>query len=157
MEELSYRVEGSPQRPHQQTTIIFEVVATKDLWIWHSLFCLPGFHNDLNVLSRSSLFARLIIGDIHACNYSVNGQIYSWVTTLQMASIHNGPAWSKQFGIQKVTKIFTLPNVKKLLGKTWRDPSVCYRSALQLFVVLPSMRALWFYGRSWFVASYCIT
>jgi hypothetical protein len=31
-------------------TIILEVVASKDLWIWHAFFCLPGSHNDINVL-----------------------------------------------------------------------------------------------------------
>lgn len=58
-------------------TIILEAVASKDLWIWHSFFGLSGSHNDLNVLSRSPLFCRLITGDAPACNYSVNGHNYS--------------------------------------------------------------------------------
>jgi hypothetical protein len=29
------------------STIILEVVASKDLWIWHAFFCLPGSHNDI--------------------------------------------------------------------------------------------------------------
>ena len=49
-------------------TIILEVGSPKDLWIWHSFFGLPGSHNDLNVLSRSPLFSRLITGDASACN-----------------------------------------------------------------------------------------
>ena len=85
------------------------------------------------------------------------GTTTRWVTTLRMASIHHEPPWSKQFRIQKVTKTFTLPNVKKLLGKMLREPSVCFRSALQLFVALPSTGTPRFYGESWLVASYCIT
>lgn len=44
-------------------TIVLEAVASEDLWIWHSFFGLPGSHDDLNVLSRSPLFARLVAGD----------------------------------------------------------------------------------------------
>ena len=58
-------------------TIILEAVAMKDLWTWHSFFGLHGSHNDLNVLLRSPLFFRLIIGDAPACNYSLNRHDYS--------------------------------------------------------------------------------
>ena len=63
----------------------------------------------------------------------------------------------KKICVQKVTETFTLPNVKKLLGKMLREPSVCFRSALQLFLALLSTRAPRFYGGSWLVVSYCIT
>ena len=43
--------------------IILEAVALKDRWIWHLFFGLPGFHDDLNVLSRSPQFSRLIQGE----------------------------------------------------------------------------------------------
>jgi hypothetical protein len=36
--------------------ILAEAVTTKNQWIWHSFFGLPGTNNDLNVLSYSSLF-----------------------------------------------------------------------------------------------------
>jgi len=35
-----------------EPTIILEAVASKDLWIWHAFFGLPGSHNDINVLHR---------------------------------------------------------------------------------------------------------
>ena len=43
---------------------------------WHAFFGLPGSCNDLNVLSRSPLFYRLINGEALACNYVVNGSEY---------------------------------------------------------------------------------
>jgi hypothetical protein len=41
-----------------EPTIILEAVANKDLWIWHAFFRMPGSLNDINILHRSSLFAR---------------------------------------------------------------------------------------------------
>jgi hypothetical protein len=35
----------------KEPTIILEAVATKNQWIWHSFFGLPGTNSDLNVLS----------------------------------------------------------------------------------------------------------
>uniref|UniRef100_M8BZK8 Uncharacterized protein n=1 Tax=Aegilops tauschii TaxID=37682 RepID=M8BZK8_AEGTA len=53
------RYKGHPKDP----TIVLEAVALEDLWIWHSYFGLPGSRNDLNVLSRLSLFGMLFAGD----------------------------------------------------------------------------------------------
>jgi hypothetical protein len=39
-----------------EPTIILEAVASKYLWIWHAFFGMPGSHNDINVLQRSSIF-----------------------------------------------------------------------------------------------------
>ena len=58
-------------------TIILEAVASEDLWIWHCFFGLPGSLNDINVLHRSHLFARLASGDAPACNYTINGHDYT--------------------------------------------------------------------------------
>jgi hypothetical protein len=38
-------------------------VASQDLWIWHAFFGLPGSNNDLNVLQRSHVFAKLAEGE----------------------------------------------------------------------------------------------
>ncbi|XP_071681754.1 uncharacterized protein [Lolium perenne] len=38
---------------------------------------LPGYLNDINVLHRSHLLARLASGDAPACNYTVNGHDYT--------------------------------------------------------------------------------
>ena len=62
---------------HRDPTIVLEAVASEDLWIWHCFFGLPGTLNDINVLQRSHLFARLASGDAPACNYTVNGHEYT--------------------------------------------------------------------------------
>ncbi|KAJ0534652.1 putative harbinger transposase-derived protein [Helianthus annuus] len=43
-------------------TIILEVVASYDLWIWHAFFGTPGTCNDINVLHRSPLFDDVLSG-----------------------------------------------------------------------------------------------
>jgi len=47
----------------REPTIILEAVASKDLWIWHAFFGLPGSLNDINVLHRSHLFSKLAEGE----------------------------------------------------------------------------------------------
>ena len=42
-------------------TIILEIVASYDLWIWHAFFGLRGSHNDINVLEQSSVFSELVV------------------------------------------------------------------------------------------------
>ena len=46
----------------RDSTIILEIVTSYDLWIWHAFFGLPGSHNDINVLERSSVFSELAEG-----------------------------------------------------------------------------------------------
>jgi hypothetical protein len=58
-------------------TIILEAVASKDLWIWHAFFWMPGSHNDINVLQRSPIFARLAEGQGPQVNYKINDNNYS--------------------------------------------------------------------------------
>jgi hypothetical protein len=48
---------------HHTPTIILEAVASQDLWIWHAFFGLPRSLNDINVLHRSPLFAKLTNGE----------------------------------------------------------------------------------------------
>jgi hypothetical protein len=61
----------------KETTIILEAVASKHLWIWHAFFGMPSSHNDINVLQRSPIFARLAEGQGLQVNYSINGNDYS--------------------------------------------------------------------------------
>jgi hypothetical protein len=63
----------------KEPTIILESVASKDLWIWHAFFSTPGSHNDINVLQRSPIFARLAKGEGPQVNYNINGHDYSWI------------------------------------------------------------------------------
>jgi hypothetical protein len=58
-------------------TIILEAVASHDLWIWHVFFGLPGSLNDINVLHRSPLFAKISNGEAPRVNYNINGHNYS--------------------------------------------------------------------------------
>uniref|UniRef100_A0A453I6K4 DDE Tnp4 domain-containing protein n=1 Tax=Aegilops tauschii subsp. strangulata TaxID=200361 RepID=A0A453I6K4_AEGTS len=60
----------------REATIILEVVASRDLWIWHDFFRMPGSHNDINVLQRSPVFRRLCNGESPSCNYTVNNMVY---------------------------------------------------------------------------------
>ena len=61
----------------RDATIVLEAVASEDLWIWHCFFGMTGTLNDINVLQRSHLFARLASGDAPACNYTINGHEYT--------------------------------------------------------------------------------
>jgi hypothetical protein len=57
---------------------VLKAVASHDLWIWHCFFGLSGSLNDINVLHRSHLFAKLASGEVPACNYKVNGHDYTF-------------------------------------------------------------------------------
>ncbi|XP_066340604.1 protein ALP1-like [Miscanthus floridulus] len=61
----------------EEPTIILEAVASNDLWIWHAFFGMPGSHNDINVLHRSPLFAKLAEGRAPKVNYTINGHDYT--------------------------------------------------------------------------------
>ena len=57
-------------------TIILEVVASIDPWIWHAFFEVAGSNNNINVLDRSSVFDELLKGYAQEVNYTVNGTNY---------------------------------------------------------------------------------
>ncbi|KAK9067688.1 hypothetical protein SSX86_011799 [Deinandra increscens subsp. villosa] len=61
----------------REPTIILEAVASYDLWIWHAFFGMPGSHNDINVLERSSFFNELAQGHALPVNYTINGHNYN--------------------------------------------------------------------------------
>ena len=62
---------------HGVLTIILEVVASQDLWIWHAFFGVAGSNNDINVLNQSPLFTEVLRGEAPKVRYSVNGNEYN--------------------------------------------------------------------------------
>jgi hypothetical protein len=60
-----------------EPTMILEAVASQDLWIWHAFFGLPGSHNDINVVERSSVFSHITEGRAPPANYTINGHNYT--------------------------------------------------------------------------------
>jgi len=60
-----------------EPTMILEAVASQDLWVWHAFFGLPGSHNDINVLERSSVFSHITEGRAPPANYTINGHNYT--------------------------------------------------------------------------------
>ena len=72
-----YEWQGMYKGHVHEPTIILEAVASKDLWIWHAFFGMPSSHNDINILQRSPLFARLAKGQALEVNYTINGHDYT--------------------------------------------------------------------------------
>ncbi|XP_074371342.1 uncharacterized protein LOC141712335 [Apium graveolens] len=58
-------------------TILLEVVASSDLWIWHAFFGVAGSNNDINVLDRSRIFDDVLEGRTPEVNYNLNGNNYN--------------------------------------------------------------------------------
>ncbi|XP_021994275.1 uncharacterized protein LOC110890916 [Helianthus annuus] len=61
---------------HDHPTLILEAVASQDLWIWYSLFGLPGSLNDLNVLYQSAIFTDVVNGTGPDTRFTVSGFEY---------------------------------------------------------------------------------
>nr|GEZ81006.1 imidazole glycerol phosphate synthase hisHF, chloroplastic [Tanacetum cinerariifolium] len=53
-------------------TIMFEAVASQDLWIWHAFYGIAGANNDINVLDNSPLFDDLLDDLAPVVPYVVN-------------------------------------------------------------------------------------
>ncbi|CAH9068919.1 unnamed protein product [Cuscuta epithymum] len=58
-------------------TLILEIVAGHNLWIWHAFFGMAGTNNDVNVLDRSPLFDDIVNDVAPACEFIVNGHQYN--------------------------------------------------------------------------------
>jgi hypothetical protein len=62
---------------HGKPTIVLEVVASQDLWIWHAFFGIAGSNNDINVLNQSNMFNDILEGQAPTVQYTVNGTSYN--------------------------------------------------------------------------------
>ena len=132
-------------------TIILEIVALYDLWIWHAFFGLPESHNDINVLEWSSVFFELAEGRAPSINYSINGNDYLMGTILQMVYIHHGQYLSKQFQHHKTVKDNILLPHKRRARRMSNVHLECFKRYLQLcmglqvFSTLKPLRTLWWH------------
>ncbi|CAL2236484.1 unnamed protein product [Prunus armeniaca] len=59
-----------------QKSIILEVVAGFDTWVWHAFFGVAGSQNDLNVLGQSLVFNDVLGGQCPNITYQVNNTVY---------------------------------------------------------------------------------
>lgn len=92
-------------------TIILEIIADYDLWIWHAYFGMPGSNNDINVLERSHLFSDLARGIAPPAHYVIQGKEYDmgyyladgiypkWATLVQ--TIHEPRTAKKKYFAMK--------------------------------------------------------
>ena len=83
--------------------MFLEAVASQNLWIWHTLFRLPGTLNDINILDWSLVFDDILHGRAPKVNYIVNGHEYhlayyltdgiypKWATFVQSIPLPQGP------------------------------------------------------------------
>ena len=92
-------------------TIILEVVADYDLWIWHAYFGMPGTNNDINVLESSNHFSNLAKGIAPPAKYVIKEKEYNmgyyladsiypkWATIVQ--TIHQPQGRKKKYFAMK--------------------------------------------------------
>ncbi|CAL2270616.1 unnamed protein product [Prunus armeniaca] len=59
-----------------QKSIILEALAGFDTWVWHALFGVAGFQNDLNVPGQSPVFNDVLRGQGPNITYQVNNIVY---------------------------------------------------------------------------------
>ncbi|XP_074356762.1 uncharacterized protein LOC141696533 [Apium graveolens] len=58
-------------------TIILEVVASYDTWVFHTFFGVPGAQNDINVIGQSPVFDKVIARNSPTVVFHVNGKRYN--------------------------------------------------------------------------------
>ncbi|RYQ93436.1 hypothetical protein Ahy_B09g099706 isoform B [Arachis hypogaea] len=58
-------------------TIVLEVVASSDLWIWHAFFGVSGSNNDINVLDHFPVLDDILNDRAPEVNYTINGNNYT--------------------------------------------------------------------------------
>ncbi|XP_062006057.1 uncharacterized protein LOC133723255 [Rosa rugosa] len=94
-----------------EPTIILEVVASYDLWIWHAFFGLPGSHNDINVLERSSVYAKLAKERAPKVKYRIMDNEYKMGYCKYIGllpSTHDFPKISRTIDMQRIRRVSLL-------------------------------------------------
>ncbi|XP_008228735.1 PREDICTED: uncharacterized protein LOC103328121 [Prunus mume] len=69
--------QGEYRNRKGQKSIILEVVASFDCWVWHAFFGVARSHNDLNVLGQSPVFDDVLRGHSPQVAYQINNTVYS--------------------------------------------------------------------------------
>ncbi|TVU11893.1 hypothetical protein EJB05_45503, partial [Eragrostis curvula] len=134
-------------------TMILEVVASKDLWIWHSFFGLPGSLNDVNVLRRSSLFQSLTCGTAPQVEYMVNGNKYTMGYYLADGIY---PAWAT------FVKAFRSPQGNKKINFTGaqesarKDVERAFEVLQARFAIVRGPARLWSKEQLWYIMQACV-
>ena len=69
---------GQHKGKEDSNTLVLEAICDPDCYIWYSFFGSPGSLNDLNILDRSSIVARMLDGSFNLrlpehLHYTVNG------------------------------------------------------------------------------------
>ncbi|XP_021971081.1 uncharacterized protein LOC110866035 [Helianthus annuus] len=98
-------------------TIILEVVASQELWIWHAFFGIPGSNNDINILQNSEVFDDVIKGIGPDTRFTVSGVEYRRGYYLVDGIYPQYSTLLKRVGILQMKKERNLPSFKKRLEK----------------------------------------
>jgi hypothetical protein len=122
-----------------EPTMILEAVASKDLWIWHALFGLPGSHNDLKVLQCSPLFAKLFKGEAPKVNYTISGHLYTMGYYLAVGIYPPWATFVKTIPDPEGRKKKHLPKDKRELERMWSEPLEFCKPILPLFEDQPKV------------------
>ena len=118
----------------KEPKIISETIAYKIQWIWHAFFDMPASHNDINVLQRSPIFARLAEGEGPQVTYNINGHDYSMGYYLADDIYSSWATFVKTIPEPQGNKIFFLQRHKKRVQRMLSGRLGFYNRALLLFV-----------------------